>query len=94
MTIKEFKYEMKLTNSGDSWGNAMNAFFEVAAHLYDKGVTIPDEWEYSPSMASEQAEEDSYWFELFSIETEENLIKFGNLLHRYTEFLKFKGVDY
>lgn len=97
MTSKEFRQEFKIFGHTDVWGNAMEAWFECAGRLYVNGADIPGEWEFSPCASPEpedNCEEDSYFYELFKESTNEELLEIGNLLFRYCQFLKFKGVDY
>jgi hypothetical protein len=93
MTIKEFKQEYRLICS-DTWGNAMEAWFECTGHLNKRGLYIPAEWEYRPAMGTNGTDEESYWYELFEVATDEQLIIIGDFLFRYCEYLRFKGKDY
>lgn len=92
-TIKEFKNEFRLISS-DTWGDAMDAWFEIAGQMNKRGLYIPANWEYRPGMGSDGTEPESYWYELFEIASDELLIKIGDFLFRYCEFLRFKEVNY
>lgn len=92
-TISDFKNEYKIAFSGDFWGSAMDAWFECAGHLNNRGLSIPSEWEYSPGLGGGM-EPDSYFYDIFNDCDDELLINIGNLLFRYCQFLKYKRMDY
>jgi hypothetical protein len=92
-TLKEFKSEYRLISS-DLWGDAMEAWFECAAHLHLRNLTIPNEWEYKPAPCNDNRESDCYWYELFNETDNDLLIEIGNFLFRYCQLLKFYGKDY
>lgn len=96
MTIIQFKKEIRLLDfKYDPWGEAMSAFFELCARMYKRGLTIPAEWQYRPSpLTSDPTEKDNYWYSLFARCGRHQLLAIGNLLHRYTEYLRRKGKDY
>lgn len=93
MNLKKFKEEFRQM-CNDTWGDAVDAWFECAGHMYNRGIDIPYEWEYSPGTGGNGTDEDSYWYDLFKKITNEELIKIGNFLFRYCQYLKFKGKDY
>lgn len=92
MTLKEFKTEFRLICT-DTWGTAMDAWFECAGHMLNRGLDIPYEWEYSAGMGDGR-EEDSYFYTLFLECTNEQLHAIGNFLFRYCEMLRYAGVNY
>ena len=94
MKVKDFKSELRMLLPSDEWGEAMSAFFECAGQMNKRGLFIPYEWSYSPGMGSDGTDEDSYWFELFEDAIDDNLILIGDLLHRYTNYLDYKGLSY
>jgi len=91
MKLSEFKNEFRLINT-DTWANALDAWFECAGHMYNRGLIIPLEWEYSSGYCA--TEIDSYYHELFFNASDDELIIIGNFLFRYCEYLRFKGVNY
>ena len=93
MNLKEFKSEFRLICS-DTWGDAMEAWFECAGHLYNRNEQMPGKWEYSPGLGGDGTDEDCYWYELFENATTKELHVIGSYLFRYCEYLKFKKVDY
>lgn len=93
LTFKGFKDEYRLICS-DTWGNAMEAWFECAGQMNKRGMPIPPEWNYRPGMGSDGTDEESYWNEIFEGITDEMLVRIGQFMTRYCQFLKFKGVDY
>ena len=96
MTLAEFKSELRLMGvTIDPWGTTLEALFQIAATLYDNGFEVPSAWEFRPAqISSKQAEPDSYWFELLSDLSEENLIVLGNFANRYSDLLRQAGKDY
>lgn len=98
MTIKEFKNEYRLI-CYDTWGNAMEAWFECAGQMNKRGLFIPSEWEYKPAMDfpgcnDKGTDPESYWHELFEVASDEQIIIIGDFLYRYCEYLRFKEVNY
>ena len=94
MNLKDFKNELRMLLPCDEWGVSMEAWFECAGYLWNRGLSIPYEWYYSPGAASDPTEEDSYFHELFDECTDKELYDIGNFLFRYCEYLKYKGLDY
>jgi len=92
-TMKKFKNEFRFACS-DTWGDAVEAWFECAGQLFKRGEQIPDCWEYSPVLGSDGTDENSYWYELFENAKTVDLIVIGNFLFRYCKYLKFKKVGY
>lgn len=93
MTIKQFKQEFRLV-CNDTWGEAMGAWFECAGRMNRRGLDIPHEWQYRPGMGSDGTDKESYWYSLFGRCGNKQLQAIGNLLFRYCQFLKHKGIDY
>ena len=91
--LKSFKNELRLVTS-DTWGSAMDAWFECAGHMHNKGIKIPEDWDYSTGASGDGTEEDNYFYELFLNTDNEMLIEIGSFLFRYCQYLKFKGLDY
>lgn len=98
MTLKQFKEELRSTcgrhHKIDLWGNSMSAWFECAGRMNRRGIYIPGEWEYSPGLGGDGTDKDSYWYSLFARCGNKQLITIGNFLFRYTEYLRFKKVNY
>ena len=93
MNLKSFKNEFRLICT-DTWGDAMNTWFECAGWINWRGIPTPKEWEYSPGLGGDGREEDNYFYELFESSSDEELIAIGNFLFRYCQYLKFKEIDY
>lgn len=72
----------------------MNTWFECAGWMHWRGLDIPKEWEYRPGLGGDGREEDNYFYELFEICSDQELLQIGNLLFRYCQYLKFKELDY
>ena len=92
MNLKEFKEEFRLM-CDDTRGDALDAWFECAGHMYERGIDIPNEWKYVHGLGDGTFEQ-SWWYDFFKESTNEELIKIGNFLFRYCQYLKFKGKDY
>lgn len=93
MKIKDFKNEFRLICT-DTWGNAMDAWFECAGQLNKRHLYIPSNWEYRPGITNDGTDSDCYWYEIFKNCTNTELYNIGNYLFRYCQFLRFKGIDY
>lgn len=93
MTIREFKNEFRLVCT-DTWGDALDAWFECAGRMHKRGLPIPDNWKYFPGISGDGTEKDCYWHTLFARCGNKQLTNIGNFLFRYCQFLKYKNVDY
>lgn len=94
ITTKVFRHEYQFAFSGDHWGTAMEGWFEAVAHMWWRGLPIPSKYEYRPGMSNDQREPDSYFYALCEEASDEVLIQIAELMFRYCQYLKFKGVDY
>lgn len=90
--LANLKDEFRLTGSGDDWGNAMSWWFAVALEMHDRGMDIPDEWQFRAGAGRSDATE--YEGECCQQAEETALEEFGAILTRYCRYLKFKGKDY
>ena len=86
--------QLTITADGDDWGWSMSCWFGIAAELDYRGYAIPDHWQYRPSSVCGDIREDSYQADILKNFSSEELIYTGNILERYTRYLKFKGLDY
>lgn len=95
MKLQDIKSEYKIqADSGDRWGSAMSAYFDLVAELYYRGEDIPDSWQYSPGCAVDPREPDAYMYGIFQDADSNTLVKFGNILERYTRNLDRLGESY
>lgn len=86
--------ELKVDLHSDEWGHAMSAWFDVAAEAFHRCLDIPSHWEYRPSPCNDPRDLDS-WFARVAVDaSDDELIKFGNLMERYTRILQRAGKDY
>lgn len=92
-SFAEFKNEFRLICC-DTWGDALDAWFECAGHMNKRRLQIPASWGYSTGMGSNGTEKESYWHSLFSNTSDNLLVQIGSFLFRYCQYLKFKNVDY
>lgn len=93
MNIKEFKNEFRLICS-DTWGDAMEAWFECVGRMNRRNLEIPANWNYRPGMGSDGTDKESYWYPLFGRCGNKQLTSIANFLERYCRFLKLAGKDY
>jgi hypothetical protein len=90
--VKELRY-MDFTY--DKWGTALNAHFSVCEELMYRGSDIPSVWEFRPGVCHVAARNyEEVWTEILEVETDEALIHFGNILHRYVHLLERHGHGY
>jgi hypothetical protein len=92
MNIKDFKNEYRFICT-DTWGDAMEAWFECAGQMYKRGLSIPASWEYKPGLG-DGTEKDCHWYEIFENAPNNDLEIIGKYLFRYCQFLRYKKVDY
>ena len=90
-SVKEFKNEFRLICT-DTWGCAMDAWFEAAGQLHTRWLDIPAKWQYKAVLSP--LEEDNYFHDLFNECTDDEIIAIGTFLFRYCQYLKFKGTSY
>lgn len=90
--IKSFKSEFRLM-SADTWHDAIEANFEVLGHMFNRGLQIPEKYEYNAGVG-DPTEEDSYFHEFFNHTSDKDLAEIAEFLHRYCNYLRFKGVSY
>ncbi len=97
MSYSNLISDVKLAHdSGDAWGSAMGAFFDLTAELWTRDdAIVPDEWRYSPGAAGgDPRDPDSYFFEVFKSADTADLERLGAVLDRYTGMLRSAGRDY
>lgn len=99
-TYKDLKSEYKMfEDSGDKWGSALGAHFDLCAELDHRaerdGVEAMRSWQYrAPATLDDHREKDSYYYDLYIGTSSADLVKFGDLLSRYTEKLAAAGHSY
>lgn len=95
MTIKDLKIEFRITNCGDAWGTTLSWLFAIAEELYfNRDTEVPDSWNFQPSPFGITTDDDSYELNVVRECDDALLIKFGNILSRYANFLKRANKDY
>jgi len=92
MTLKDFKSDFRQFCT-DTWGDALECWFECAGQMHSRNLEIPVEWEYQVG-AGDGMEPDSYFHEIFLNASDSELQAIGNFLFRYCEYLKYKKVNY
>ena len=93
MSYNDLKQEFNMVDDGDPWGNAMSWWFAIADELEgNRELSCPDHWEFRMSPLG--PENDSYQAAIVNEYSDAVLIRFGNVLCRYVQFLKYKNMDY
>lgn len=94
MTYDDLKQEFRLTNDGDSWGNAMSWLFAMADEIYfHRDFEVPTKWQFRPSPLGPDTEE-RYETEIIKETKDAELIKFADLIYRYETALRHAGESY
>lgn len=92
--IAELKHELIMSDvAGDPWSVTMGCMFEIAAHLYEIG-DCPAHWGYKVGWGGNHIEEDGSFRKFLEPLSVEQLIVCGNYVHRVTEALKKRRLDY
>jgi len=96
MTFEELKNEFKLVSDRvDRWSEAMSLWFDICSEIYEnRMVDIPHEWEFKPGAMGATPDPDSYWAGLLEDVSDEDLLRMGHLLNRYTSLLMANGKGY
>jgi hypothetical protein len=92
MTYDQLKAELRLIED-DPWGTCMSWWFATAAELFERGVYLPGGWQYRPSPMG-AIDPDAYESPIVAEATDDDLLRFGCLLDRYTSKLKASGKAY
>jgi hypothetical protein len=77
----------------DPWGSAMGAFFDTVNEMSVRGLDIPSEFGYRQGAAGPY-DRDEYVFADIADATDGELIGFASIMHRYTNLLCIRGLDY
>lgn len=88
-----FKSAYDYSPKCDPWGTAMQAHFDVAGEMWNRGLDIPSKWEYSPGMGTPAIDDDSARGIILGL-TDEELEALGSFLNRLTDALKKAGHSY
>ena len=93
-SYKDAKFEFKLTSDGDKWGNGMIWLFNIADEIhFNRDTCVPDEWQFRPSPLGPSSDDD-YQAEIVQNMPDDDLLRFGNVIHRYLDRVRFLGEDY
>ena len=88
--------EIRATDSGDAWGNALNWWFVIADEIYFNrpALHVPAEWRFRPSPLGPQNDPGDYASGVV-VELDDALLKrLGAFCNRYCRLLKHLGKDY
>lgn len=94
--IREFKRNERY-NGWDSWGCSMVFMFNLCEYAFHNGLEIPPHWQYNPSCLLEIGKcseelKDNLWY--FVGESKETILEAGEILNRYTNYLRYKELNY
>ena len=91
----ELTNELRMNDfAGDPWGTAMSAMFDVCEHMTVRGLDVPTEFGYRPSILGVRINEESEFYELISTATDSDLLRMGLFLNKLLDIVKSKGLDY
>jgi len=100
MTVKnidtdyqDLKFEYRM-NPSDSWGNCMQWLFSIADYMTDKGICVPDQWQFRQGISGSDTDQYEYQSLQELNPDSESLEKFAALLWRLSRILKAMGKDY
>lgn len=79
----------------DPWGTVLGAHFAICDEMLYMGYTIPHSWGFRPGAChTPERDYDGGWAYYFENQPEKKLIRWGNVLSRYSAKLKAAGKDY
>ena len=93
---KDLKTEFQLTyDKGDAWSSCMQWLFAICDYLtFETDECVPDNWHFKPSPFGADTEDYCYQSLKELDVPSKDVLHFGNLLVRFSELLKRKGLDY
>lgn len=94
--IAALKGEFNLFSDGDDWGNTVHWWFVIADEIYfnRETIAVPDEWKFRPSPLGPQNDDDDMVVGIIRETNDDDLLRFGAIIHRYARRLKHQGKDY
>lgn len=90
--LTEFKKEYRQI-CVDTWGDAMEAWFECVGRMYKRHLDIPSKYQYKAGILS-PCEKESNFYYFFKDCNKKELTQIAEFLYRYCSYLKYKKVDY
>lgn len=87
-------------DGADPWGSSMGWFFAVAETLWHRSAAdIPAEWQFGHGMGCDGSSDDypdAVVMEMYDSGqvSDADLVRFGNVLSRYTDLLRAAELDY
>jgi hypothetical protein len=95
MNYSDIKSEYRLqADSGDKWGCAMSAHFDIAEELTRRDHDVPASWQFRAGAMGVTAEPESYFGEIIRDADSSDLRYFGDVLSRYIDWCKRADLDY
>lgn len=88
LTYKDLVAEFRCFKSDMSFDDAMLAWFDAAHEAHFRNLYIPPHWEFNPGHVKRHDPDDAFANEVIVDAKANALIKFGNLMERYSRLLK------
>lgn len=95
-TFADAKNDLRLDDfAADPWGTTMSWKFAVADELYFHRdcLNVPDVWEFRPSPFGPDESDDLKSFTLKGL-SDDDLMRFADMLHRLDLACRRRGYDY
>ena len=87
--------DFRLCRTGDSWGDCMGFWFAVSEELFwHRNVDPPANWRYRPGAATRGPDYDNPALMFLEDASVDGLIRFGDVLDRYSRMLRAAGRNY
>lgn len=93
LSAKALMQEYRTDCGSDPWGHTMAWWFAVAGEMWERGISVPYEWQYRASPFGGR-DPDAYETPLCAAASDQALILFGRAMNRYATNLKTNGKDY
>jgi len=90
--LVQFKESFRIMTD-NPWSDALDTWLEGIGHMYQRGIDIPNKYEYVLPKYGKVTESDSLFHEMFIIYSNEEVIFITEFLFRYLRFLKHCGAS-
>ena len=92
-TYQELKTEIRVDDlAHDPWGTGMSWLFSVCDVLtWERSCGTPDHWEFRAGIGPDS---ENLAFTILNGANDATLVRFGNLLERFTRAVKHAGKSY
>lgn len=94
-TYETLKETFGVAQGPDLWAETKHWWFVIADEIYwNRDFEVPEEWQFEPSPLGPQNEEDDFVTHVVQEASDEDLMDFGALIHRYARLLDYMGLSY